>query len=170
MTLTLNRPLSNIGTAHCLIIANISGRLFVNPTRGLKDKEQAQNTVIQCLILNFEFDLDLQLTLVKHRHYKCLIIANIRAKLFVNTTRGSKDIERTRNTVIQCLLLDCDLDLGPTLVKHRNCTSSHHIWHLCKVICKSHQRFKRYRADTKYSHIMFNLRLWPWPWTDCGQT
>jgi len=31
-------------------------------------------------------------------------------------------------------------------------------------ICKSHQGFKRYRADTKYSHTMFNLKLWPWPW------
>jgi len=76
-----------------------------------------------------------------------LSIADIRAKLFVNSTRGSKDIERTRNTVIQRLILDCDLD--PTLVKHRHCTSSHHTWHLCKVICKSYQGFKRYRADTK---------------------
>ena len=87
----------------------------------------------------------------------CLIILDICAKLFVNPTRGSKDIERTRKTVIQCLILDCDLDLEPTLVKHRHCTLSHHTWHLCKVICKSHQGFKRYRADMKYSHTMFNL-------------
>jgi len=77
-----------------------------------------------------------------------LIILDICAKLLVNTTRGSKDIERTRNTVIQYLILNCDLDLDPTLVKQRHCTSSHHTWHLCKVICKSHQGFKRYRADT----------------------
>jgi len=32
---------------------------------------------------------------------------------------------------------------------HKHCTSSHHTWHLCKVFCKSHQGFKRYRADTK---------------------
>ena len=33
------------------------------------------------------------------------------------------------------------------------------ICQLIKVICKSHHWFKRYRADTKYSHRMFNLRL-----------
>jgi len=103
VTLALNRPWSNIGTAHRLSILDICAKLFVNPTR------------------------------------------------------GSKDIERTWNTVIQCLILDCDLDLEPTFVKHRHCKSSHHTWHLCKVICKSHQGFKRYRADTK---------VW---WTD-GQT
>jgi len=95
VTLTLNLPWSNIGTAHRLIILDICAKLFVNPTR------------------------------------------------------GSKDIARTRNTVTWCLILNCDLDLDPTLVKHRHCTSTHHTWHLCKVICKSHQGFKRYRADTK---------------------
>jgi len=99
-----------------------------------------------------------------------LIILDICAKLFVNPTRDSKEIERTRNTVIQCLILNCDLDLEPTLVKHKHCTSSHHTWHLCKVICKTHQEFKRYRADMKYSHTMFNLKLWPWPWPDLSQT
>ena len=54
------------GTAHRLNIANILGKLFVNPTRGSKDEERTQNTVIQCLILNL--DLDLELTLVKHKH------------------------------------------------------------------------------------------------------
>ena len=81
-----------------------------------------------------------------------LIILDICAKLFVNPTRGSKDIEQTWNTVIQYLILDCYLDLEPNLVKHRHCTSSHHTWHLCKVICKSHQGFNRYRADTKAWH------------------
>ena len=51
------------------------------------------------------------------------------------------------NTVIQCLTLNYDLDLEPTLVKHMYCTSTHHTWHLCRVICESHQGFKRYRAD-----------------------
>jgi len=60
-----NRLCLNIGTAHRVIIANISGTLFVNPTRGSKDTERTQNTVIQSLILNV--DLDLQLTLVKHK-------------------------------------------------------------------------------------------------------
>ena len=67
-------------------------------------------------------------------------------------------------------ILNCDLDLDPTLVKPRHCMSSHHTWHLCKVICKSHHWFKRYGGDTKYSDTMFNLRLWPLPWTDLGQT
>ena len=40
---------------------------------------------------------------------------------------------------------------------------------ICAVICKYHQGFKRYRADTKYSHTMLNLKLWPWPWTDICQ-
>jgi len=78
-----------------------------------------------------------------------LIILDMCAKLFVNPTRGSKDMEGTWNTVIQCLILDCDLDLEPTLFKHRHCTTSHHTWHLCKVICTSHQGFKKYRAGTK---------------------
>ena len=41
-----------------------------------------------------------------------------------------------------------NLDLDPTLVKHLQCTLTHHTRHLCRVICKSHQGFKRYRADT----------------------
>jgi len=45
------------GAAHRVIIANISGKLFVNPTRDSKDKERTQNTVIQRLILNFDLDL-----------------------------------------------------------------------------------------------------------------
>jgi len=78
-----------------------------------------------------------------------LIMLDICAKLFVKPTRGSKGKEWTRNKVIQCLILDCDLDLEPTLDKHRHSTLSHYTWHLCKVIFKSHQGFKRYRADTK---------------------
>jgi len=101
-----------------------------------KDKERTQNTVIQCLILNF--DLDLQLTLVKHRHCTRSHHTWHLCKVICKSHRNSKDIERTRNTVIQCWILDCDLDLEPTLVKHRYCTSSYHTWHLCKVICKSH--------------------------------
>jgi len=74
--MTLNLPWSNIGTAHRLIIANISGRLFVNPNRGSKDIEWTRNTVVQCLIL--DKDLDLEPTLVKHRH--CHIMLDIFAK------------------------------------------------------------------------------------------
>jgi len=38
----LNRPWSNIGTAHCLIILDICAKLFVNPTRGSKDIERTR--------------------------------------------------------------------------------------------------------------------------------
>jgi len=145
VTLTLNQPWSNLSTAHRLIILDICAKLFENPNRGSKDIERTQNTVIQCLILDCDLDLERPWSNIGTAH--CLIILDICAKLFVNPTRGSKDIERTRNTVIQCLILNCDLE--PTLVKHRHCTLSHHTWHLCKVICKSHQGFKRYRADTK---------------------
>jgi len=93
VTLTLYQPRSNISTAHRLIIPDICAKLFVNPTRGSKDIERTPNTVIQCVIL--DCDLDLELTLVKDRHCHCLIILDICAKLFVNPTRGSKDIERT---------------------------------------------------------------------------
>jgi len=58
---------------------------------------------------------------------------------FVNPTRGWKDKERTQNTVIEWFILNCDLYLEQRLVKPRPCTSSHHTWHWCKVICKSHQ-------------------------------
>jgi len=40
MTLTMNRPWSNIGTAHLLIILDICAKLFVNPIRGSKDIER----------------------------------------------------------------------------------------------------------------------------------
>ena len=42
MTLTLNQPWSNIGTAHRLIILDMCAKLFVNPTRGLKDIERTR--------------------------------------------------------------------------------------------------------------------------------
>ena len=42
MTLTLNRPWSNIGTAHYLIILDICAKVFVNPTRGSKDIERTR--------------------------------------------------------------------------------------------------------------------------------
>jgi len=98
---------------------------------------------------------DLGQTRIEHP----LIILDICAELFANPTRVSKDMERTRNTVIQCLTLNFDLE--QTLVKHTQCTLNHYTWHLCRVICKSYQGFKRYRAD---------LELWPWPSTDLGQT
>ena len=78
-----------------------------------------------------------------------LIMLDICAELFINPSRGSKDIEWRRKTIIQCLTLNYDLDLEPTLVKHTHCTLSHHTLHLCWVIWKSHQGFKTYRADTK---------------------
>ena len=57
MTLTLNRHWSNIRNAHRFIILDICAELFKNPTRGSKDIERTQNTVIQCLTLNYDFDL-----------------------------------------------------------------------------------------------------------------
>ena len=124
-------------------------------------------------MFNLNYNLDLKSTLVKHTN--CLIILDICAELFENPIRGSKDIERTQkqNTVIQCLTLNYDLDLELTLVKHMYCTSTHHTWHLCRVIYESHQGFKRYRADKNtviQCLTMFHLELWPWPWTDFSQT
>jgi len=40
--MTLNRPWSNIGTAHRLIILDICAQIFVNPTRGSKDIERTR--------------------------------------------------------------------------------------------------------------------------------
>jgi len=42
MTLTLNRPWSNLVTAHRLIILDICAKLFENPTRGSKDIERTR--------------------------------------------------------------------------------------------------------------------------------
>jgi len=46
-----------------------------------------------------------------------------------------------------------------------------------QIYLKIQQGFKRYMADTKYSHTMFNLELWPWSWrstlakhTHCSST
>ena len=50
---------------------------------------------------------------------------------------------------MQWLTLNYELDLEPSSVKHAHCTSTHHTWHLCQVIWKSDQGFKRYRVDMK---------------------
>jgi len=42
VTLTFNRPWSNIGNAHRLIILDICAKIFVNPTSGLKDIERTR--------------------------------------------------------------------------------------------------------------------------------
>jgi len=130
VTLTLNWPWSNLGTAHHLIILDICAKLFEYPTIGSKGLERTRNTDIQCLII--DCDLDVEPTLVKPRH-----------------------CTSSRHTWHLCKVI-CKYHQGfkryradPTLVKHRHCTSSHHTWHLCKVIWKSHQGFKGYRADTK---------------------
>jgi len=91
-------------------------------------------------------------------------------ELFENPTWCSKDIERTRNTVTQCLTLNYDIALQPTLVKHTHCTLTHHNWHVCRVIWKFHKWFKRYIADTKKCHKIISLELWPWPWTDFNES
>ena len=78
-------------------------------------------------------------------------------QFFENPTKASRDIERTRNTVIQCLTFNYDIDLEPTLVNHMQCTLTHHSWHVCRVIWKSHHDSKRYKVDTKYSHTMVYL-------------
>jgi len=44
------------------------------------------------------------------------------------------------------LTLNYDFDIEPTLIKRANCTATHHTWLLYRVICNSHQGFKRYRA------------------------
>jgi len=69
-------------------------------------------------------------------------------KLFPNPSNGSRDTDWNINLVIISLTLNYYLDLEVTLVKHAFCTSSHHTWHVCWVICKSHKGFKRYRVDT----------------------
>ena len=121
----------------------ICARSFQNVTNPSRVIERTRNTVLPWTI-----------TLSLNRPWPniCtayrLIILDICAKLFENPTRGSKDnIEQTQNTVIQCLTLNYDLDLEPTLVKHTHCTSSHHTWLLCQVIWKSHQGFIRYSVD-----------------------
>ena len=124
--LTLNYHLyievwSYLRTAHWLIIPDIRAELFVNSTRGSKDIERTH----------------------------CLIAFYVCAKSFQNVTNHSEVIERTRTTAIQCLTVNYDLGLEPTMVKHTHWTSTYHAWHLCPVICKSHQSFKRSRTDTK---------------------
>jgi len=57
-------------------------------------------------------------TLVKHALLNCLMVFNICANSFQNVTSPSRVIEWTHQTVIQCLTLNYDLHLAPTLVKH----------------------------------------------------
>jgi len=66
---------------------------------GSKDKERTRTTVIQCLILDCDLDLKRHLSHISTAHR--LIILDICAKLFVNPTRGSIDIKRTRKRDVQ---------------------------------------------------------------------
>jgi len=109
--------------------------------------ERTRNTVLQWFTLTN--CLYLKPTLVKHTHctsnhytwHVCRVIDKSHQRL--------KRYRADKNSVIQCLTLSYDIDLEPTLVKHTHCTSTYHTWHLCRVICKSHQGLKLYRTDAK---------------------
>jgi len=75
--------------------------------------------------LTLNFHLDLVVTLVKHAlsttnhdFFTCVSIQNV--------TNPPRVIERTRNTAIQFLTLNYDLDLEPTMGKHMYRTSTYH--------------------------------------------
>ena len=85
------------------------------------------------------------------RYAHRLMVIYICAKSFKNVINLSRVRERTLNIVIQCLTMNYDLDLQPTLAKHTHCTTTHHTWHLRRVFCKS-QGFKIYRAATTHRH------------------
>ena len=70
------------------------------------------------------------------------------ANSFNNVSNHSRVLQRKRKNVMQCLTLNFDLDLEPTLVKRTQCTLTNHTCYLYRVICKSHQRLKLYRAET----------------------
>jgi len=93
------------------------------------------------------------------------MVLNTCAKSFQNVTNPLRVKKRTHNTAIQCLTLNYNLDHEQTLVIETQCSSTYHTWHLCNNIWKSHQRFKRYGADTKSSHtcltLNFDLNLEP---------
>ena len=85
---------------------------------------------------------------LKISHWPWSDLGPICAKNVINLSRVR---ERTLNIVIQCLTMNYDLDLQPTLAKHTHCTTTHHTWHLRRAICKF-QGFTIYRAATTDRH------------------
>jgi len=95
-----------------------------------------------------------------------IMVLYIFTKSFQNVMYPPWVKERTRNTVIQFLTLNYDLDHEPTMVKHAHCTSTYHTWHCTELFVNPTRVEKIYRGH----NTLFNLELSPWPWTDHGQT
>ena len=92
------------------------------------------------------------------RSAHCIIVLHMCAKSFPTVINSSRVIKRTGNTVIQCLTLIYGLYLEPTLVKQTHCKSTHHTWHMSRIIGVSHQTLKRYRTDMQVC-MTFNFDL-----------
>jgi len=139
ITLTLKLPSKKLHSAHSLMVLYMCAKSFQNVTNPLRVIEWKHKKVIQSQTVNY--DLDFDLTMVKHMHCTSSHHTWHLCRVNCESHQGFTRYRATQNTVIQCLTLNYDLDLEPTLVKHLHCTSSHHFWHLCRVIWKSHQGF-----------------------------
>jgi len=129
-------------------------------THKLELSQKLMNTPCATSEWGLIFYLDLEPTFFKHRNCTSSNHSWHLCKAICKYHQGFKR-SRADTKYSQCLNLDCDLDLEPTLVKPRHCTLCHHTLRLCKVIWKSHQGFKRYRADTK---------MWRMDWQTDGRT
>jgi len=81
--------MSNMRSAHRLMVLYMFAKSFQNVTNPLSIIEQTRNTVIQCLTLNDDINLE-------HTHSNIVSSYIIYAILFVNHTGSLNDIERTR--------------------------------------------------------------------------
>ena len=123
--LTLNCHLdletwTKIRIAHWLIILDICAQLFVNPTRGSKEREREWTQLcVWPYTLTLTFNWPWPKMGSAHHH----MVLNTCARSFLNVTNPSRVNEQTHKTAIQCLTLRYDLDLESTWVKHMHCTS-----------------------------------------------
>jgi len=87
--------------------------------------------------------------LVKYMHYILAYLNYHWCRVILKSYKVFKIYRAdTKKTVIHRLILNYDLDLKPTLIKHAHWTPPHHTWHLW-VIWKSHKGLERYWADTQ---------------------
>jgi hypothetical protein len=89
---------------------------------------------------------------------------NIWLKFHDIHSRGSEDINQTRNTWFKSSNTTGDRDLELARLEHGFCTSSWWAEHFTKVSRYSFQGFIRYEPDTKYMVQIFKHHWWPWPW------
>ena len=80
----------------------------------------------------------------------CLTERNIWVRLSENRSKGSEDMEWTRNSRVNHMTLTCDLDIESSQLGYVLCTPSQWEENLSVFKWKSLKGFRRYGVDTKF--------------------